>query len=301
MSQTDIAIIGAGPSGIQASIYVARRTIDVTVVGKPSDSAVHDTNVENYFGFFGKIKGSDILNASIRQATSFGVKFIRSNVVSCRHDQNIFKLVTEDDVIIESKAIIIASGISRKKLDVPGEKRFFGKGVSYCASCDCNFYKGKTVAIVGNDTESSMSAELMTHYARKVYWIANNIKASRVAIDKAVNSGVTIVDGKVKSIEGDQKVNSINISNGDAIPIDGVFIELGAKSAADIAMEVGVMPKIDDTIGVDQNCFTGVKGVFACGDVTGKPWQVAKAVGQGAVAGIAASDFIKGIHINNRP
>ncbi|MCQ2085962.1 MAG: NAD(P)/FAD-dependent oxidoreductase [archaeon] len=299
MLQTDIAIIGAGPSGIQASIHIARRMIDTTVIGKPSASAIQNANIENYFGFFGEVKGGDILNASIRQATSFGAKFVNSNVISCKHNQGIFKLATEDDIIIESKAIIIAAGISRKKLDVPGEKRLFGKGVSYCASCDCNFYKGKTVAIVGDDTESSISAELMTHYARKVYWIANDVKASQTTVDKAVSSGVVIINGKVESIEGDKKVSFINISNGSAIPVDGVFIELGAKSAANIAMDVGVMPKIDDTIAVDQNCFTGVKGVFACGDVTGRPWQVAKAVGQGAIAGIAASDFIKSIHSSN--
>ncbi|MCQ2086399.1 MAG: NAD(P)/FAD-dependent oxidoreductase [archaeon] len=299
MLQTDVAIIGAGPSGIQASIHVSRKKITATVIGKPASSAIQGAKIENYFGFFGEIKGSEILNESIRQAKSFGVNFINSNVVSSVNEQHTFKFITEDDNVIRSKAVIIAAGISRKELGVPGEKKLFGKGVSYCASCDCNFYKGKTVAVIGNDTESAMSAELMTHYAHKVYWIFSNIKASQSVVNKAINSGAVAINGKIKSINGDEKVNSISISNGNKVAVDGVFIELGAKSAADIAMDIGVMPNIDDTITVDHNCFTGIRGVFACGDITGKPWQVAKAVGQGAVAGIAASDFIKSISDNN--
>ena len=291
--QTDVLIIGAGPAGIQAAIHAARKKVSVTMVGKPANSAMSGTHIENYFGVSGTVEGNTMLTIGLEQARSFGCKVLEENIISSSHEGDVFRLVTENDETIEAKAVIIATGISRKKLSVPGEKEFFGKGVSYCASCDCNFYKGKTVVIVGDETEAAVSAELMTRYASKVYWVVGDIAASENVVRKARDAGVEMVDGKVESITGEAKVTKVVVS-GREIPTDGVFIELGAKSAADLAMDMDVMPEMDDSIKVDVNCATEVRGVFACGDITGKPWQVAKAVGQGAVAGIAAADYVKG-------
>jgi len=295
MIQTDVLIIGAGPSGIQAAIHAARKKVSVLLVGKPSNSAMSGTHIENYFGLSGTVDGNELLSTGLDQARSFGCKVLEENLVSSSRDGNTFRLVTENDETIEARSVIIATGISRKKLGVPGEKELFGKGVSYCASCDCNFYKGKTVAIVGNETEAAVSAELMTKYASKVYWIVTEITASENVVKKARDAGVEMVDGKVESINGEGKVGSVTVS-GKEITVDGVFIELGAKSAADLAMDMDVMPEMDDSIKVKDDCSTEVAGVFACGDVTGKPWQVAKAVGQGAVAGISAADYVKGLN-----
>lgn len=294
MIQTDVLIIGAGPAGVQAAIHASRKKVSVIMVGKPSNSAMQGTKIENYFGCEGVTEGSEMLLAGIRQAESFGTKLMDENIVSSERDGDIFRFVTENDETIEAKSIIIATGISRKKLGVPGEKEFFGKGVSYCASCDCNFYKGKTAVIVGDEAEAAVSAELMTKYASKVYWVSDDIRASKNISDKALSAGAELLDSKIQSIVGEQKVTGIVLEDGRTVATDGVFIELGAKSAADLAMDIDVMPEMDDTIKVDSQCATEVKGVFACGDVTGKPWQVAKAVGQGAVAGISAADFIRG-------
>ena len=293
MSQVDVLIIGAGPAGIQAAIHSARKKVSVLLVGKPSNSAMSGTHIENYFGLEGTADGSGLLKTGLEQAKSFGCQVLEENITSSSRQGDLFVLTTENDETIEAKTVIIATGISRKKLGVPGEKELFGKGVSYCASCDCNFYKGKTVVIVGDETEAAVSAELMTRYASKVYWVVGDIAASENVVRKARDAGVEMVDGKVESITGEAKVTKVVVS-GREIPTDGVFIELGAKSAADLAMDMDVMPEMDDSIKVDVNCATEVRGVFACGDITGKPWQVAKAVGQGAVAGIAAADYVKG-------
>ena len=292
--QTDVLIIGAGPAGLQAAIHAARKKVSVLLVGKQANSAMSGTHIENYFGLSGTVDGNEILSIGSEQAKSFGCRIMEENIISSSRDGNVFKLVTENDETIEAKAVIIATGISRKKLGVPGEKELFGKGVSYCASCDCNFYKGKTVMIVGDETEAAVSAELMTRYASKVYWIVGRIAASENVVNKAKDAGVEIIEGKVETINGDAKVTSATVS-GREIAIDGIFIELGAKSAADLAMDMDVMPEMDDTIKVKEDCSTEVPGVFACGDVTGRPWQVAKAVGQGAVAGMAAADYVKGV------
>jgi len=294
MTEIDVAIIGAGPAGIQAAIHAARKKVSVILIGKTVNSALFGAHIENYFGVLGKKNGDELLKDGIAQAESFGCKTLDENVISTSRSGDLFQIVTENDISITARAIIIATGISRVKLGVPGEQEFFGKGVSYCAACDCNFYRGKTVVIVGDETEAAVSSELMTKYASEVFWVTKDTKASKFVVDKASVAGVKTVKAKIESIEGSTRVERVVLENGETIQTSGVFIELGAKSAADLAMDLDVLPEMDDTIKVDQNCATIVKGVFACGDVTGKPWQVAKAVGQGAVAGIAAADMIRG-------
>ena len=290
---TDVLIIGTGPAGLQAAIHAARKKVSVILVGRPSNSAAVGTHIENYFGIGGIADGTALLNTGLEQARGFGCTFLDENVISAERAGNKFRIVTENDVEITADAVIIATGITRTKLNVPGEKELFGKGVSYCASCDCNFYKGKTVVITGGDTEAAVSAELMTRYASKVYWIFPEFKASEKIISKAETAGVEIIHDSISNISGDGKVEKIILSSGKEISTDGVFIELGAKSAADLAMDMDVMPEMDDTIKVDTDCSTSVKGVFACGDITGGPRQVAKAVGQGCVAGTSAAEYVK--------
>jgi len=290
--ETDVLIIGCGPAGLQAAIHASRSKVAVTVLGKPSNSAVSGTKIENYLGTC-LTDGESILSEGIRQAESFGANVMQQNVISSARDGDSFVFVTDDGTEIRSKAVIIATGISRLKLGIPGEKELYGKGVSYCAICDCNFYKGRRVVITGNESEAAVSSALMTSYASETSWVAWDLKANDSLVAKAKEAGVTIYGSKPRSIEGDGKVQKLVLEDGTEIPTDGVFIELGAKSAADLAMDIDVMPEMDDTIKVDSSCMTEVPGVFACGDITGKPWQVAKAVGQGCVAGLGAAAFVR--------
>ncbi|MDR0334840.1 MAG: NAD(P)/FAD-dependent oxidoreductase, partial [Methanomassiliicoccaceae archaeon] len=140
-----IMIIGAGPAGSQAAIHAARGKADVTLLGKLADSAMYGTHVENYFGIKGRTDGTGMLENGLSQAISFGARHIDENVIAMERSGDSFAATTENGTKITAKAVILASGVSRKKLNIPGEKEFFGKGVSYCAACDCNFYKGKRV------------------------------------------------------------------------------------------------------------------------------------------------------------
>ena len=290
--ETDVLIIGCGPAGLQAAIHSSRKKVRTVVVGKTSNSAMHGTEIENYLGAVAD--GDRILANAVEQAGSFGAELISQNVISARREGERFVFVVDDGTEIFSKAVIVATGISRKKLGIPGEKELYGKGVSYCAMCDCNFYNGRRVVLVGNESEAAVSAALMTSYASETSWVAWDLTANEAVVKRAADAGVRMFSSKPVSIEGDGKVQSLRLEDGTEIPTDGVFIELGAKSAADIAMDIGVMPQMDFTIKVDAECKTEVPGVFACGDITGKPWQVAKAVGQGCIAGINAADFVKG-------
>lgn len=291
--ETDVLVIGSGPAGIQAAIHASRRKVSVVVAGRPSASAAAGTEMDNYFGT-GLVSGDRLIEEGIRQAESTGAVFSGQNVISSSRDGEAFRFVLEDGTEVVSKAVVIATGISRKKLGIPGEKELFGKGVSYCAVCDCNFYKGRRAVIVGNESEAATSAEMMTGYASETSWVAWDVQASPVLVEKAEAAGVRFYGSKPRAIVGETKVEALELEDGTTIPTDGVFIELGARSAADIAMDLDVMPEMDDTIKVGTDCATEVPGVYACGDVTGKPWQVAKAVGQGCVAGTSAAAFAKG-------
>ena len=290
----DVVIIGAGPAGIQAAIHAARKKAVTVLVGKTGNSAMHGTELENYFGLQKVQSGTDVLSNGIEQAKSFGCTVFDMNVMSLSKEGDLFKASLEDGSIVSARALIIATGIARVRLGVPGEREFAnGKGVSYCATCDCNFYRQKTVALVGGQAEAVSDAEFMTRYASKVYLISPEFDTSPVLLEAAEKAGVIMIDAAVTEILGEGKVNAVKLSNGKTVELDGVFIELGGKSSADLAMEVDLMPEIDDTLKVDRNCATSVPGVFACGDITGKPWQVAKAVGEGCIAGLSAVEYAK--------
>ncbi len=289
----DVVIIGSGPAGVQAAIHASRRKVSVLVAGKAAASAAAGTEMDNYFGT-GRVSGDALIAEGVRQAESTGAVFLGQNVISASRDGDAFRLGLEDGTVVTARSVIIATGISRKKLGIPGEKELFGKGVSYCAVCDCNFYRGRRAVIVGNESEAAVSAEMMTGYASETSWVAWDVQANPALVAKAEAAGVRMYRSKPKAILGEGKVESLELEDGTLIPTDGVFIELGARSSADLAMDLDVMPEMDDTIKVDCDCTTGVPGVYACGDVTGRPWQVAKAVGQGCVAGTNAAAYAKG-------
>ena len=289
----DVVIIGSGPAGVQAAIHASRRKVSVLVAGKAAASAAVGTEMDNYFGT-GRVSGDALIAEGMRQAESTGAVFLGQNVISASRDGDAFRLGLEDGTVVTARSVIIATGISRKKLGIPGEKELFGKGVSYCAVCDCNFYRGRRAVIVGNESEAAVSAEMMTGYASETSWVAWDVQANPALVAKAEAAGVRMYRSKPKAILGEGKVESLELEGGTLIPTDGVFIELGARSSADLAMDLDVMPEMDDTIKVDCDCATGVPGVYACGDVTGRPWQVAKAVGQGCVAGTNAAAYAKG-------
>ena len=289
----DVAVIRAGPAGLQAAIQSARKKASTAVLGRSSGSAAHDAVIGNYMGVR-ESAGGRILETGRAQAEAAGAVLIPENVVSASPAAGGFVLGLEASGEVFCRAVVIATGISRTKLGIPGEKELFGKGVSYCAVCDCNFYRGRRVAVVGNDSEAATSAELMTGYASETHWIRWNPTASPALAARAEAAGAVVHASRPVSIEGDGKVEAVVLEDGTVVPTDGVLIELGARSAADIALDLGVMPREDDTLEVGAGGSAGVPGVFACGDVTGRPWQVAKAVGEGCVAGMSAADYARG-------
>jgi thioredoxin reductase (NADPH) len=291
----DVVIIGCGPAGLQAGIHSSRKKADTVIIGKVRNSALYGSRIENYFGTAEGTDGSVLLKNGLEQALSFGCRHMDQNVTGAVAEGDGFKITAESGDEVFCKAVIIATGISRMKLNIPGEKELFGKGVSYCAECDCNFYKGLRVAVIGDESKAAVAAELMTRYASKVYWVCREMAADARLVDMASEAGVVILKKRPKAVGGNGKVESLSFEDGEDIAIDGVFIELGGRSSTDLAMDLDVMPDDDDTIRINSRCETSVPGVYACGDIAGRPWQLAKAVGEGAVAGLRAAERTRGI------
>jgi thioredoxin reductase (NADPH) len=289
----DVVIIGCGPAGLQAAIHAARKKARVAVIGRAEGSGLNRAEVENYFGI-GVMGGKELLAKGREQAERFGAELFEQDVMKLERENESFFAITDHDMEFRSKAMILAPGVSRRKLNAPGEKEFLGKGVSYCASCDCNFFKGKTVAVIGDESTAASSALLLTEYASVVYWISKNLNVAPQLMAKVKATKVEIISpASTARISGEETVKGIELNDGRKLAVDGVFIELGAKGSADLALDLNVIPDPTGTIEVNANMETGTRGLFACGDVTGQPWQLARAVGQGCIAGTNAAKFVR--------
>lgn len=295
-AKKDVVIIGAGPAGIQAAIHAVRKKCDVLMLGRIERSALYTAHVENYACVDGIKTGEELLNAGMAQVKQFGTEVLEDDVLKVHQVEGGFKLELESGIEVETRTLIFANGTARKKLKVPGEKEFFGRGVSYCVDCDANFYRNATVAVVGNASAAIDGALTLTGYASKVYLVNQELEASAELQDKLTESAVENISATwVSEIKGDGDVKSLLLENGEEIALDGVFIELGAKGAMELALEIGIMLDMETMSHIETNkkAETNVSGVYAAGDITGHPYQMAKAVGEGCIAGMEAAAYAR--------
>ncbi len=303
MSETiqDIVILGAGPAGLQAAIHSARKGLKVLVLGKNDKSNLWWAHIENFCCTL-EISGEQILKTGKQQAESFGAVFVNEDVLSIvppdlmPPDGSVYSINTETK-IFKTKSIIICTGTTRNKLGVPGEKELFGKGVSYCVECDGNFFRGEEVVVVGGESAAAGGALHLTHLASKTHLVAKEFSFAPELMQRLKDAGIIIHEGvEVKEITGENGVDGLVLDDGSKLDVTGVFIELGAKGVMSLAAELGIT--LDESmkfIETDKQQRTNVPGLFAAGDICGPPLQMAKAVGEGCVAGLAAAKFVKKI------
>jgi thioredoxin reductase (NADPH) len=292
----DVAIIGCGPAGLQAAIHAAGKKAKVVVFGKPERSSLFKAHVANFCCFEEVIAGKDLLQAGRRQAKGFGSVFVNQDIIETRNENSRFALVTESGETFGSKALILTMGIARKKLRVKGEKELVGRGVSYCVDCDANFYRGMDVAVVGNESAAATGALTLLSYAKQVHLVCPKLTITDSLYDQLENSEVRIIrDAWVKKIIGTKEVEEVLLTNGQSLKVNGIFVELGAKGAMELAANLGVTFDAETFSFIETNKRqeTNVPGLYAAGDITGQPWQIAKAVGEGCVAGIRAAEYAK--------
>jgi len=300
----DLVIIGGGPAGLTAGIYASRARLNVLLLEKmaPGGQVLVSDWIENYPGFPEGCSGYDLVTKMVEQAKNFGLNIETSEVLSLDLSEAVKKIELNDKTIT-TLSIIIATGASPRKLGVPGEDMFIGKGVSFCATCDGPFFKNSIVAAVGGGDTAVQESLFLTKFAKKVYLIhrRDELRATKILQERAIandkiefvwDSVVTGIGGGLTNVE---KISVKNVKTGEEkeIPVSGCFIW------------VGILPNtsfLKDTLKVDENGFiiaghnmeTSVPGVFAVGDVRNTPLrQIVTAVGDAAIAAVSAEHYIE--------
>jgi len=290
----DVVVVGTGPAGLQAAIHASRKKVSVLVLGKEHKSSLFRAHVENMLCLF-NATGKTMLETGRRQAKNFGAQFMDADILKISADNGRFVLGTDSGNQLTCKALIMATGTVRNTLRVNGEKELVGKGVSYCVDCDGHFYRDEEVAVIGNESAAADGALTLVEIAGKVHLICDALNVSEALLGKLDKSQVVVHRrARVKEIAGEGQVDTLILDDGTKLTASGVFIELGAKGLMELATLLGVA--LDDSmrfIRTDKAQRTSVPGFFAAGDICGPPWQVAKAVGEGCVAGLNAADYAK--------
>jgi thioredoxin reductase (NADPH) len=296
----DTAIIGLGCAGYTAAIYAARYKLSTFLVGgEEGGLGMTAAEVGNWPGDI-EITGPDLMEKFKKHAVSFdNVTHKIAWVKAIAKRGSGFALELDDGSTVEAKTIIFAMGSKKRHLGVPGETEFSGKGVTYCATCDAFFYKGKTVAVVGGGDSAVEGAAIAAQVAKKVYLIhrRKDFRAEPYWVDrvKARDNVTFVLERQVKEVLGDAKVTGVRLhepfEGSDVLRVDGVFIEVGSDPATDLPQSIGCAIDAKGYLVVDNAMKTNVQGIFAAGDMTSASnffAQFVTAAGEGAVAANSA-------------
>ncbi len=300
----DVLIVGGGPAGASAALYTSRGNLSTLVLYRAeADGALGITsNIENYPGVPGPISGYELLKTMRKQAKAFGAEFERATVIGGNLKGEVKELYTEDGRVYKGKTVLIATGALERTSKIPGEDKFLGRGVSYCAICDAHFYKGKPVVVVGDGEYALEEAELLSRFASKVYFVVptKSVKAPPQMVREFENKdnvevllgrrpleivGKDTVEGlKVKCPSGDERI----------IPAEGVFVFLGGNKPS-VNWLMGQV-ELNENGGVKVNpetMETSIPGVFAAGDVLGQRYkQAVIAAAQGVIAALNIDKYL---------
>ncbi len=300
----DVIAIGAGPSALTAAIYTTREDIDTVLYEKSAIgglAAITDM-VDNYPGFPEGIEGMTLAGQLEKQAERFGAQIEFGDVTAIRTEGK-YKVVTVDGVEVKAKSVLVSTGSDYRKIGVPGEKEFYGRGVHYCATCDGAFYREKKLVVVGGGNSALQEAIFLTRYSSHIdLLVRSTIKASDVLqqdLQKYIDEGKVTVHLNTTTeeiIDTDGRVSSVKIiENGESAEIitDGVFVFVGLVPNTQFLEGSGV--ELDEVGLVKTNLHleTSVEGVYASGDVrSGATMQIASAVGEGAAAALSIREYL---------
>jgi len=299
--QFELAIIGAGAAGYTAAIYAVRSGIKTLVLEKGLGGGLANVSpkIENFPGFE-SISGMDLMERMKKHASKYADIHFNEEVKKIEKLKDKFKITT-DKKTYDVKAIILCTGTHYRKLNAPGEMELTGKGVSYCATCDGFFFKGKKVAVIGGGNTALIESIFLKQIGSKEVYVLhrrNRLRAENSYKDEAIDKGVKIIyNTHVESIKGDQNVKFLEIHNVNTgekskLNVDGVFISIGEEPINFLAKELGVALDEKGFVKVDIKQRTNVKGVYASGDITGGLRQVITACAEGAIAALSSTEVL---------
>lgn len=283
---TDILIIGSGPAGISAALYAARAGMDTLVISSGQSALFKAHMIENYYG--GSISGDELYEKGIAQAKALGIEIKEDQVVGLVFDGDF--IVTGEKSQYKAKAVIIATGSSRKAPPLPGLSEFEGRGVSYCAVCDGFFHRGKNVAVLGSGTYALHEAMELSPIAESVTILTDG-QAPEFSLPDSVTN-ISVDTGKIKELTGEELLSSVVFEDDKTIDVSGVFVAIGTAGSSDLARKLGAVTE-GTKIAVNGEMATNIPGLYAAGDCTPGMLQVAKAVYQGAEAATSAIKFVR--------
>lgn len=287
----DSIIIGSGPAGITAGIYIARAGFKVLVISKSESTLDKAEKIENYYGFEKPISGKELKENGIKQAQNLGVQVLEKEVIAIKYaEDNCYEVILANQSVQEkylAKTIVLATGVNRNKAKIKGIDEFEGRGISYCAICDAAFYKNKNVAVLGNGDYAIGEIEELLPVVQSVTMITNGEEPVEYRSEK-----VEINTKKIREFRGDKKIQEIEFEDDSRQNIDGIFIAQGVASSVDFAKKLGARIE-NNYISVNENMETTVPNIYACGDCTGGILQISKAVYQGTKAGIEVINKLK--------
>lgn len=282
MERYDIAIIGTGPGGVSAAITAKVRGKNLILFGSRhlSEKLEKAHSILNYPGL-PNVSGQELARAFREQLDSLEIPITEKQVTAVYAMGDYFALQTPEE-LVEARTVILAAGVVTAK-PLPGENELLGRGISYCATCDAHFYRGKTVAVIGYSGHSCREADFLAESCEKVLYFP------AAPHDVTVSPKVTVVRDKPSAILGQRQVTGLKTVSGAEYPVDGVFVLRDA--VAPDKLVPGIQTQ-GNHIQVDLQMRTNLPGLFACGDVTGTPYQYVKAAGQGNVAALSAVAYL---------
>tara|TARA_Y100000310_G_scaffold101298_1_gene99300 strand:+ start:4040 stop:4951 length:912 start_codon:yes stop_codon:yes gene_type:complete len=300
METFDTLIIGTGCAGFGAAIYCGRFNLKTLILGKIMGGTINTTHsVENYPGF-AQIGGMALANKLKEHAMKYDITLKEEKVTKIKKQATLFNISTKENNYL-TKTIIFCTGTKVRKLNIPGEKEFTGKGVHYCALCDGYFYRNKIIGVVGGSDSAAKEALLLSQYAKKVYIIyrKEKIRAEPISYNKVIeNKKIEIITNtNILEIKGDKFVNQIIFDKPykgkKEFNIDGLFIEIGRLPLSSLAKDLGIKTNQKDEIIIDRKSKTNIPGLFAAGDVVDTAFkQAITGVAEGVMAAHSAYNYL---------
>lgn len=283
----DTIIIGGGPAGITASLYIKRAGFNVLVITKGESALNKAKKIENYYGFEKPISGRVLIENGEKQAKALGVNILKKEVIGIKYtNDNNYEVITANQTQNEryiAKTIVLATGANRNKPNIKGVQEYEGKGISYCAICDAAFYKNKDVAVLGNGEYAIGEIEELLPVVKSVTMLTDGQEHIE---NRSNNEKFKINDKKIREFRGNTRIEEIEFEDNSTEKVNGIFIAQGTASSLDFAKKLGARIE-ENYIIVNADMETTIPNVYAAGDCTGGILQISKAVYEGTKAGLS--------------
>lgn len=281
----DAIMIGSGPAGLSAALYTSRAGLSTLVIGKDRGALEKADRIENYFGMAEPVSGCELVENTKAQAKNLGVDLV---------EDEIFHISWNGHFILEGKSgtyealtVLLATGTGRKTLKIKGLKELEGRGVSYCAVCDAFFYRGRDVAVLGNEDYAIHEMSQILPVVKSVVLLTDGKE-----LKAEVPEGVRVIQKPLLSVDGTERVEGITFEDGSSIAAEGLFVALGSAGAMELARKAGAFTE-GQNIKVNEKMETNIPGLYAAGDCIGGLLQISTAVGEGAQAAMSMIPFVR--------